>query len=148
MGKDIDMWPFKTAKELESNVADIPEIILNNQMELLGEKTDYLMYGWPMYIKVKSEEITYKTATVFYIVVPNLDEYKKSILILYSNPETDYPVAITCDSTYDEDCQYFRPEYICTNKEEFHSAIKTILSSESVLHTVGTLYAKAKILKR
>lgn len=113
---------------------------------MLGEKTNFTIYGKPVFIKVKSDEIEFSVATIFNVVVPALDSYEKTILIMYSNPETEYPVAITVESSYEEDCEIFTPQYNCNDKSEFENAIKEILSSEKVMQIIRILYSKASML--
>lgn len=111
-----DLWGFKNVKDLEKSTKDMPDTILKEQIALLGEKTNFIVYGKPVFIKVNSQEIEYKVATVFNVVVQALDNYEKTILIMYSNPETEYPVAITVNSSYEEDCEMFVPSYTCKDK--------------------------------
>ncbi|RKI43528.1 hypothetical protein D7V86_24310 [bacterium D16-51] len=124
----------------------MPDTILKEQIALLGEKTDFTVYGKPVFIKVKSDEIEYKVATMFNVVVQALDNYEKTILIMYSNPETEYPVAITIESSFEEDCEMFKPQYTCKDKESFEAVIHEILSSKEVMGIIRTLYSKASML--
>lgn len=141
-----DLWGFKDPKELEKNTKDMPDSILKEQISLLADKTNYILYGKATFIKVHSVEINFKVATVFDVVVPALDNYSKTILIMYSNPESEYPVAISVGSSYEEDCEWFNPKYSCDNNEKFETSIKEILSSEEVLHIIQILYSKACML--
>lgn len=141
-----DLWGFKDVKELQRNSEDMPDVILKEQIALLGEKTNFLLYGKPLFIKVQSEKIEYKIATIFNVVVSALDNYEKTIMIMYSNPETDYPISITIDSSYEDDCESFVPRYTCKTKEDFIYAIQTILSSEEVMNIIRILYSKAYML--
>ncbi len=72
--------------------------------------------------------------------------YEKTILIMYSNPETEYPVAITLGNRFEEDCDLFAPDYICSNKEEFEKTIKDILASDRILNIIQMLFSKASML--
>lgn len=141
-----DLWGFKNVKDLEKSTKDMPDTILKEQIALLGEKTNFIVYGKPVFIKVNSQEIEYKVATVFNVVVQALDNYEKTILIMYSYPETEYPVAITVNSSYEEDCETFVPSYTCKDKNSFETAIKEILSSDKVLGLIQMLYSKAAML--
>lgn len=141
-----DLWGFKDAKDLEKSTKDMPDTILKEQIALLGKKTDFTVYGKTVFIKVNSLEIEYKVATIFNVVVQALDNYEKTILIMYSNPETEYPVAITLGSSFEEDCELFKPKYVCNDKDSFEIAIKEILSSEKVLGLIQMLYSKASML--
>lgn len=141
-----DLWGFKDVKDLEKSTKDMPDTILKEQIALLGKKTNFTVYGKPVFIKVDSQEIEYKVATIFNVVVQALDNYEKTILIMYSNPETEYPVAITVNSSYEEDCETFVPAFICKDKNSFEIAIKKILSSDKVLGLIQMLYSKAAML--
>ncbi|MDE5696724.1 MAG: hypothetical protein K2I96_04810 [Lachnospiraceae bacterium] len=141
-----DLWGVKDARDLEKSTKDMPDTILKEQIALLGKKTNFTVYGKPVFIKVNSREIEYKVATIFNVVVQALDNYEKTILIMYSNPETEYPVAITLGSSFEEDCELFNPKYVCNDKDSFESAVKEILSSERVLGVIQMLYSKAAML--
>ena len=143
-----DFWGFKDPKELERITQDMPDSILREQIELLAEKTNYVLYGKPNFIKVRSEYIEYKIATVFDVVVPGLDNYSKTLLIMYSNPESEYPVSISIGSSYEEDCDIFCPKYTCRESNEFEIAIKEILSSDDIMRIIQVLYSKAFLLSK
>lgn len=143
-----DLWGFKDIRDLEKSTADMPESILKEQVVMLGDKTDFTLCGKTSFIKIQNRDIEYSIANIFKVVVPALDNYEKTLLIMYSNPETDYPVAITVNSSYEEDCESFNPQYICNNKEEFEQYIGEILSSESVMKIIQTLYSKAAMLRK
>lgn len=55
-------------------------------------------------------------------------------------------MAITLESSFEEDCEQFIPKFICNNKTEFEATIKEILSSEQVLKVIQMLYSKAAML--
>ena len=141
-----DLWGFKNIKELEKSTKDMPDSILKEQISLLADKTDFTLYGKPVFMKVNHMEIDYSMATLFNVVVPKLDNYQKTILIMYSNPECEYPVAISVGKSFEEDSEYFVPNYTCHDKEEFEKTIKEILAGENTLRTIGVLYAKASML--
>lgn len=141
-----DLWSFQSVKELKNRTKDLPDTILKEQINLLGEKTEYVLYGKAIFMKVNTEEIDYSVATMFNVVVPALDDYEKTILIMYSDPETEYPVAITFGNSFEDDCDLFCPQYTCNNKNEFEEAIKEILASEKILNTIQMLFSKASML--
>lgn len=141
-----DLWGFKDSNELEISTQEMPDAILKEQIALLGEKTKYVLYGKTRTIKVRSEDIEFKLATIFDLVVPALDNYSKTILIMYSNPEAEFPVAISVGNSYEEDRESFTPQYTCENKDEFVASVKDILSSEEVLYTIRILFSKAFML--
>lgn len=142
-----DLWGFKGVSDLEKDTQEMPDSILNEQIELLGKKTDFNIYGKSINVKINTHtEIDYKIATLFQVVVPALDNYMKTIFIMYSNPETDYPVAITVGTDYDEDQELFMPKYTCKNKDEFEQSLSQILSSDEVMHIIKILYSKSKTI--
>jgi len=142
----VDLWGFKNFTELEVSTQDMPDSILKEQIGLLAEKTNYHLYGKARSIKIRSEDIFFKLATIFDIVVPSLDNYSVTILIMYSNPESDYPVAISVGNSLEEDIESFNPRYNCEDKEGFIESIKEILDSQEVLHMVKILFSKANML--
>lgn len=142
----MDLWGFKDTRELEKNTSDYPETILKKQISALGEKTGFVLYGKLLYMRVKNSDIEYKAATIFDVVVPVLDNYQKTILILYSNFENNYPVAISVGKSYAEDLEDFNPSYTCENLESFVDTLKNILSSDDVMDVIKTLYSKANML--
>lgn len=142
-----DLWGFRDIRELEKNTKDMPETILKEQISLLGDKTRFALYGKSVFINIKRADIEYSMALLFNVVVPQLDNYEKTLLIMYSNPENEYPVAITVGKSFEDDLECFFPKYVCTDKESFESTLKKILSSEEVLHTIEVLYAKAAMLE-
>lgn len=91
-----------------------------------------------------SKNIEYNLATVFEVVVPQLDNYSYTLMILYSRPETDYPVAISVGSNIIDDSERFYPQYECRDREEFIGALKNVLSSEEVNRNISILYSKAE----
>lgn len=144
MGKDL--WSFKSAEELEKRTEDLPDTILKEQIMLLGVKTGFILRGKAIFIKANKEKIDYSIATMFNVVVPALDDYEKTILIMYSNPETEYPVAITLENSFEDDCDFFVPNYVCNDKEEFEKAIKEILASDKILNIIQMLFSKASMI--
>lgn len=145
---DRDLWGFKNEKDLERKITDLPDTILKEQIAKLGEKTNYVLYGKPIFLKIKFADFDYKMATIFNIVAPALDNYTKILLIMYSNPEEEYPVAITVGQELAKEEDYFIPDYTCNNLDEFVVAMKQILSSEETMSIVQMLYSKASMLER
>ncbi len=140
----LDLWKFDE-RSLKKMSEELPNSILRGQADILSEKTGGVIYGKTTNMKFHSQDKTveYELATAFEIVVPQLDNYNYTLLIVYSKPEKDYPVAITVGSNIMDDAQKFRPAYVCENKEEFISALKEILSSEEINRNIGILYSKA-----
>lgn len=141
-----DMWQFDE-RSLRKTTQELPNSILKEQADILSNKTGGIIYGKITNMKFhpqdKDSKYNLNLATVFEIVVPLLDNYNYTLLIMYSRPETDYPVAITVGSNMIDDAENFCPEYICKNHQEFILALSTILSSEEVNKNIRTLYAKA-----
>ena len=142
----IDLWGFKDTRDLEKNTSDYPETILKEQISALGEKTGFVLYGKPTYMRVKKTEVEYGAATIFNVVVPALDDYNKTLLIMYSNFEGSYPVAISVGKSFSEDMEDFSPQYECKDLDGFKSALKEILGSDEVMGMIKTLYSKANML--
>ncbi len=91
----------------------------------------------------QDDTVKYNLATIFDIVVPNLDNYRYTLMILYSRPEIDYPVAITVGSNLIDDAEDFKPQCECYNRESFIEELQKILSSEEVNRNIEVLYSKA-----
>ncbi|MCW6088165.1 hypothetical protein [Clostridium sporogenes] len=140
-----DLWGFKDARDLRKESADMPDSIIKEQMALLSDKTEGVIYVKPTNYRVKGEEIDYKLASVFEMVVPRLDNYATTLLILYSYPDNAYPVAITVGSNYVDDQEDFNPRYECRDSEEFLKAVKNILNSKEVIDKVKILFSKGTI---
>lgn len=140
-----DFWGFTDSSELEDLAGDTPDAILKEQVDILAEKTDSQIYGKLTNCRVsdRAYDIEYKLASIFDIVVPTLDNYSTTILIMYSCPENEYPIAITAGSSYVNDMDNFMPEYKCKTKEEFEDALKSILSSEEIIRKIKVLYSKS-----
>lgn len=67
-----DLWGFNNVKELEKNTRDMPDSILKEQIALQSDKTNYVLYGKPVSIKIaNSEEIDYGLAKLFNIIYLN-----------------------------------------------------------------------------
>ena len=144
-----DFWAFKDEKDLKRNVADFPDSILKEQCALLTQKTNYVLYGKMTNYKINDDDkddIGVELASQFDICVPKLDNYSTTLLIMYSHPESEYPISITVGNGYIEDLEEFNPKYSCKTQEEFENAIKKILSSQEVTNKVMILYSKATII--
>lgn len=85
-------------------------------------------------------------STILDVVVQKLDNYSKTTLIMYSNPDNEYPITLTISSTFEDDCETFDPTFECLNAAEFEGAIKKILASPDILKMIGVLYSKASML--
>lgn len=140
----LDLWRFDE-KTLRRTTKELPNSILKEQADLLAVKTDGIIYGriTNMKFQPQDREIIYNLATVFEVVVPQLDNYSYTLLTIYSKPERDYPVAITVGSNLIDDAENFMPLYECRDKEAFIQALKTVLSSEEVNSNISILYSKA-----
>ncbi len=140
----LDLWRFDE-KSLKRATQDLPNSILREQADILSYKTGGIIYGkiTNMNFHPRDKGIKYNLATVFEIVVPLLDNYVYTLLVIYSRPESDYPVAITVGSNTVDDAEEFRPQYECRDREEFIQALKDILASEEVNRNISILYSKA-----
>lgn len=140
----MDLWEFNE-KKLKNSAKELPNSILKEQADILSDKTGGVIYGTITNMKFTPDEaeVNYNLATVFDIVVPGLDNYRYTLLILYSRPEKDYPIAITVGSSLMEDTLYFQPECECENRQQFIEELKKILSSDEINKKIEILYSKA-----
>ena len=140
----MDLWQFDE-RSLKKATRGLPNSILKEQAELLSKKTQGVVYGRITNMKFEpgNRTVEYNLATVFEVVVPQLDNYSYTLMILYSRNEKDYPIAITVGSNLIDDADEFRPEYECYGSEDFVQALKAILSREDININITTLYAKA-----
>lgn len=64
-----DFWGFKDERDLVRQTVDIPETVLKEQMELLSEKTGYMIYAIPSVLVIRNTDIDYKMATKVELMV-------------------------------------------------------------------------------
>lgn len=140
----MDLWNFNE-KTLKKITEDLPNSILKDQADLLSNKTGGIIYGRVTNNKFcpKQKNVKYNLATEFDIVVPLLDNYQYTLLVLYSIPEQDYPVAISVGGNLVDDAELFEPDFECQDMDSFIQAMKKIFSSDEVNQSISTLYAKA-----
>ena len=141
-----DLWGFKDCRSLKNKGERIPETMLNAQFHLIKNKMDGAITGRTIHIRIRKEEnFTYNMASIYEFVVPNLDNFSTTALILYSNAETDYPVALTVGKCFEDDGVDFHPDYVCNNTDEFTACVKEALRSNCIMDKLETLYAKALV---
>lgn len=140
----MDLWEFNE-KKLKNSTKELPNSILKEQADILSDKTGGVIYGTITNMKFTPDEaeVSYNLATVFDVVVPGLDNYRFTLLILYSRPEDDYPIAITVGTSLVEDTLNFVPECECENRQQFIEELKKILSSDEINKKIEILYSKA-----
>lgn len=140
----MDLWEFNE-RTLKNSTKELPNSILKEQADMLSEKTGGVIYGTITNMKFTPDEekVNYNLATVFDVVVPGLDNYRFTLLNLYSRPENDYPIAITVGTSVVEDTLNFDPECECENRQQFIEELKKILSSEEINKKIEILYSKA-----
>lgn len=68
--------------------------------------------------------------------------------MLFGGHRNSVPLAITLGKSFEDDCSFFNPDYICNNKNEFESTIKEILASDEILNIIQMLFAKAAMISR
>ncbi len=141
----LDLWQFDE-NTLKQAAQKLPNRILQEQAEVLSKKTQGFLYGRLTNVKFDPDGASscYDLATVFDIVVPQLDNYSYTLLIVYSRPESDYPVAVTVEKTLVDDELSFAPQYECKDEASFIQALQEILSSSDVNRKIQILYAKAR----
>ncbi|MET3698386.1 hypothetical protein SAMN05877753_10926 [Bacillus oleivorans] len=138
-----DLWGF--SKLNKSDLKSMPQGILKEQGDLFEKKTDgkLLLKTSTRSLTIKADE-RYGLATNFEIVAPYLDGYSYTLFTMYSMPETDYPVAITLNSTKVDDV-FIDFDFECNNEAEFLNVLGTILGSEDTTKVVKNLYSKSFI---
>lgn len=140
----LDLWQFDKGA-MDRVTRELPDNILREQADILADKTGGAVYGRVINRKFAPQDksVKYNLATTFEVVVPQLDNYSYTLLVLYSRAECDYPVAVTVGKDMIDDAELFEPQYICQNRETFIQALKDILSSEEINKNISILYAKA-----
>jgi len=138
------LWKFNE-RTLKTNTKELPDGILKEQADILSDKTGGVLYGRTTNMKFRPQDpnVKYNLATVFDVVVPSLDNYSYTLLIMYSRPESDYPIALTSDSNIIDDAENFRPQYECEDRVSFIKGLREILSSDEVNRNIEILYSKA-----
>lgn len=138
------MWKLNN---IDREIKDSPNSILEEQAKHFEKATNSTLYARIENVKltqIKNQEIGYALATNFSIVSPGLDNYTYRLCTIYSNPECNYPLAITVNKKKDEDFGYFEPDYECNNETEFTKALEEIIGSQKTTDIVLTLYSKSK----
>ncbi|MGR3765260.1 hypothetical protein [Rossellomorea sp. NS-SX7] len=138
-----DLWGFN--KLNKNDIKSMPQGILKEQADLFEKKTDgkLLLRTSTRNLTIKADE-RYGLATNFEIVAPYLDGYSYTLFTMYSMPETDYPIAITLNSTKFDDV-FIDFDYECSNEATFLNDLGKILGSEETTKVVKNLYSKSFI---
>lgn len=141
MGKSL--WNLKN---IDNEVKNSPNAILREQAQFFEKETKSVLYAKITNITLpKSEDFEYRMATNFSIISPALDNYTYTFFTFYTNPESNYPLAICLNYNKEIDLEdWFVPDYKCENDEEFEKAITEILGSDKVTEIVHILYSKSK----
>lgn len=84
----LDLWQFDE-KSLRKMTQELPNSILKEQADRLSEKTGGVIYGKVTNMKFYPQDngIKYNLATVFEVVVPQLDNYNYTLLVIHNNVE-------------------------------------------------------------
>ncbi len=78
-----------------------------------------------------------------------LSERKMVILIdVVWTSQKQCSISYYAGKSFEDDCNFFNPDYICNNKNEFESTIKEILASDEILNIIQMLFAKAAMISR
>lgn len=137
-----NLWNLK---DIDKKVANSPNLILEEQAKYFEKATKNVLYARVTNTRLKNQEKMevedYKLATNFSIVSSILDNYTYTLFTVYSNPESNYPVAIAVN---DNNKDYIEFDYECNNEKEFIDALSKILSSEKTTEIVQVLYSKSK----
>ncbi|MED3994645.1 hypothetical protein P4647_08270 [Peribacillus frigoritolerans] len=137
-----DLWGFK--KIDKSDLQGTPHGLLKEQADFFDKKTDDYLYARLKNRKLPSAvDDKYYFATNFDIVAPQLDGYSYTLLTIYSMPESDFPVAISNNSTKKEEWEIEDYDHTCNNEKEFVEVIKEILQSQETMSIIRNLYSKS-----
>lgn len=119
-------------------------LILEEQARYFEKTIKGVLYAKIINARLKSNADIqiqeYKLATSFNIVSPVLDNYTYTLFTVYSNPESNYPIAISVNNNED----YIDLDYTCNNKTEFIRDLSKILSSDKVTEIIEVIYSKSK----
>lgn len=128
-------------KDIGKGILNTPNLILEEQAKYFEKSMKDVLYARITNTRLKNHlEIEYKLATNFSIVSPALDNYTYSLFTVYSNPESNYPVAIAVNDNKD----YIESKYTCKDEASFIKALSEILSSEETSEVIRVLYSKSK----
>ena len=136
------MWNLKN---IDNEIKNSPSAILREQAEHFEKETKQVLYARIDNVTLKGNpDFEYKLASNFSIMSPALDNYTYTIFTVYSNPESNYPLAITINFNKKDDLDWFQPDHVCKDEEEFIKALDSIIASEKVTEIVHILYSKSK----
>ncbi|MBF4691486.1 hypothetical protein [Fusibacter ferrireducens] len=129
---------------LEAETKNSPNRILEEQAKHFEKSTKDVLYCNISNFTIKNAVFdSYKLATKFAIVAPNLDKYTYVVCTIFSNPETDYPVSIKengdIGNVIDQGTE-------CQDYDELVEELERILSSEKVTNVIRNLYSKSKTI--
>lgn len=132
-----NLWNLK---DIDKKVKNSPNLILEEQAKYFEKALKDVLYASIRNVKLKDNiDTDYKLATNFSIVSPVLDNYTYTLFTVYSNPESNYPVAIAVNNKDNIDI-----DYTCKNETEFIDILSKILSSEKTTEIVQVLYSKSR----
>ena len=133
-----NLWNLK---DIDRKSANAPNLILEEQAKYFEKSVKDILYAKINNTKLKEFELLdYKLATNFSIVSPTLDNYTYTLFTVYSNPESNYPVAISLNDNKD----YIDVDYTCNNETEFIDKLSEILGSEKITEIITVLYSKSR----
>ncbi|OBR95151.1 MULTISPECIES: hypothetical protein [Clostridium] len=134
-----NLWNLQ---DIDKKVSNSPNLILEEQARYFEKTIKGVLYAKIINTRLKSNDDVqeYKLATSFNIVSPELDNYTYTLFTVYSNPEANYPVAISVNNNED----YIDIDYTCNNETEFIRDLSKILSSDKVTDIIEVLYSKSK----
>lgn len=133
-----NLWNLK---DIDKKVANSPNLILEEQAKYFEKSLKDVLYARITNTKLKELYLVrYSLATNFSIVSPTLDNYTYTLFTVYSNPESNYPVAISVNDNKDN----IDVDYTCCNETEFIDKLSGILSSEKITEIITVLYSKSR----
>lgn len=133
-----NLWNLK---DIDRKIANSPNLILEEQAKYFEKSVKDVLYAKINNTKLKEFELfDYKLATSFSIVSPTLDNYTYTLFTVYSNPESNYPVAISVN--YNKDS--IKADYTCNSETEFIDILSEILGSQKITEVITVLYSKSR----
>ena len=145
-----NLWDFSNPSQLSSEPLETPDTILKEQMEQLKRITEGVIvpsdtiYTLSKRRSDNADLEDYSFAHEFYLTVPTLDHYRKVFLTLYTRDNAAYPVALSDHSYLDDFNNEDSPNYVCSDKEDFSSTLKSYFASSDTKKLLRILYQKAQ----
>ncbi|HGJ66429.1 TPA: hypothetical protein ENS27_13785 [bacterium] len=142
MTEAIDLWPDKIA--IDEKIIT-PVTILRQQASLLSDKTQNVLEGEVEDVKNTSEPYDFHYA--FYIIAPNLNNYRYRLLDIFYNISPLYPLRVELETDiYKEISPKFKSQKRtigATSEKDFLDLLKEIFNSKKVLRVISVLLSQS-----